>query len=68
MHNEDQVYAYAFALVANEDQAFGGEETESSRNVDLYCNKSPKSVSFTRLQSHAKRGNDTKADQTDAIA
>ena len=33
MHNEDQVYAYAFALVANEDQAFGGEETESSRNV-----------------------------------
>ena len=33
MHNEDHVYAYAFALVANEDQAFGGKATESSRNI-----------------------------------
>ena len=33
MHNEDHVYAYAFALVANEDQAFGGKATESSLNI-----------------------------------
>ena len=69
MHNEDHVYAYAFALVANEDQAFGGKATESSLNIFIVISHRKK-CELTRLKSHAKRGNLTlhTADQTDSIA